>query len=110
MKVIEILPRFERVKQLTWLRRQKASCLKWEFKRHLNNLRRSDVYALEYEPVAPGGDRDATEIVTIYCLHLRETELDCAPYSQRPEEWQNHKHPGEAVRIDELLARAEKSR
>jgi len=109
MTVIEILPRFEQVKVLTWLRLQKSSYLKWEFQSHLKDLRRrANVYALEYEPPAPNSARDALETITIYTLHDREVELDCTPYSQRPEEWKNHKHPGEAVRIDELLARAEK--
>jgi len=109
--MIEILPRFEQIRHLTWLRRQKSSCLEWEFERHLRRLRQcANVYALEYEPPAQTARRDALHSIITYTLHDREVELDCAPYSQRQEEWKNHKHPGEAVRIDELLARAEKLR
>lgn len=106
MRVIEILPQFERVKHLTWLRRHKSTCLVGEFKRHLKDLRqRANVFALEYEHPATGETQDALMSIVTYTLHDRETELDCAPYSQRLADWQAYKHPGEAIQIAKLPKR-----
>lgn len=105
--MIELLPRFEQIKHLAWLRRQNVPCLKREYTRHLAALRRDpNIYAIEY--AAPGADTAKSVSVWVYRLKDGETALDCAPYSQRAADWHDRaRHPAEAVSIQALLERAQ---